>query len=81
MSCRACAVLRGGAARRLELADQDRQAVEIAALLQTSGSLPCRSKFCPAMPVTRTSGTKCKCTRKIGAEIVSAVPFRSLSPR
>ena len=63
-------------ARRLELSDLDRQAVEIAALLHDIGKLAVPEHILSKPgPLTPDERKKMQMHAQIGAEIVSAVPF------
>jgi diguanylate cyclase (GGDEF)-like protein/putative nucleotidyltransferase with HDIG domain len=63
-------------ARRLELPDLDRQAVEIAALLHDIGKLAVPEHILSKPgPLTADERKKMQMHAQIGAEIVSAVPF------
>jgi putative nucleotidyltransferase with HDIG domain len=63
-------------ARRLELPDLDRQAVEIAALLHDIGKLAVPEHILSKPgPLTPDERKKMQVHAQIGAEIVSAVPF------
>ena len=65
-------------ARRLELPDPDRQAVEIAALLHDIGKLAVPEHILSKPgPLTADERKKMQMHAQIGAEIVSAVPFPS----
>jgi diguanylate cyclase (GGDEF)-like protein/putative nucleotidyltransferase with HDIG domain len=69
-------------ARRLELADSDTQAVEIAALLHDIGKLAVPEHILSKPgPLTPDERKKMQMHAQIGAEIVSAVPFpRPVAP-